>query len=258
MRSARPAAPAIGPHGAVLQRRKPTLAWVAATYRLVHLSRRVLPNRWILRLSLNTAWLARRIAWEEAFRRHGHAAGIGYLRPHALPLLESLIDSGDDVVDLGCGAGFASEMAAGKARRVVAIDNDPVNASLTAARCMSFDNVEVVTASWSAGLIGRGPFDLGLILHVLEHLDEPEAVLRELKDHCARLLVEVPDVAAEPLNFVRSDLGLPFANDADHVSEFTAAGLRHLLEQAGWAVERLESLNGSLVAAARTEDDGST
>lgn len=79
-----------------------------------------------------------------------------------------------------------------------------------------------------------GSFDGVLCTQVLEHLAEPEAVLRELRRvTCSggRLLLTAP-------------LGFGEHQVPHDYFRYTRYGLRHLLEKAGWRIERIEPRGG--------------
>jgi hypothetical protein len=101
-------------------------------------------------------------------------------------------------------------------------------------------------------------FDLVLLFHVLEHIDDVDALLRDLTLVAARVLVEVPDFDSDPLNYARLRLGRSFYSDSDHVREYTAPLLERQLSRAGWKVTRLEVRRGSIVAAAERSGDASS
>jgi SAM-dependent methyltransferase len=229
-----------------MARAKPRRIWQSASFRLYYAGRRYIKGPRLLRFLLNASWLFRRFAYEET----GLVYGQDILRPHTRPLVAGAVGQGDSVIDFGCGTGEVPEYVAPIAGTVVAIDHNAGAVATTRERCARFSNVTVVEGDWSDSLSGREPADVGLLLHVLEHLDAPEATLRQLREWCNTLVIEVPDFPAEPLNSVRAKLGTAFWNDVDHVTEFDRDLLRDVLTRAGWTVERLDSLNGCLVAVA--------
>jgi SAM-dependent methyltransferase len=230
-----------------MARAKPRRIWHSAAFRLYYASRPYFKGPGLLRFLLNISWLFRRFAYEET----GLMYGQHILRPHTRPLVAGAVGGGDSVIDFGCGTGEISEYVAPIAARVVAIDHNPGAVVATRERCARFSNITVIEGDWSEALSGREPADVGILLHVLEHLDAPEVTLRQLRQWCKRLVIEVPDFPAEPLNSVRAKLGTAFWNDVDHVTEFDRNLLGDLLTHAGWTVERLESVNGCLVAVAK-------
>lgn len=66
-----------------------------------------------------------------------------------------------------------------------------------------------------------GKFDYVLLIHVLEHIDNPELLLMEVRGNCSKLVIEVPDHESNALNWTRRKLGRPYYSDADHVREYS-------------------------------------
>jgi predicted RNA methylase len=164
-------------------------------------------------------------------------------------MIEAAIEPNDTVIDFGCGRGRAAELAAEQAERVFAVDHDPEAVRHTTVRCRDLPNVTVHLGDWSDAL-GDAQADVGLLLHMLEHLADPEQTLRTLRSSCQRLLIEVPDVSADPLNVLRHELGTPLYTDADHVTEFTPEHLHSTLKAAGWDIQRIDRAYGALIATA--------
>lgn len=220
----------------------------AILWRLVRVVAVLFGRRRALSMSLNAA----RSFWRMGFELSGEEFGSGFhCRSMALSedALRGLIPPGGSVLDVGCGLGRWTRVAAQHAASVVGIDlsrKDIEQArSLTAA-----SNVEYVVGDVTSGL-GDRRFSLALLIHVLEHIETPDGLLRVLLERAERLVVEVPDFESDPLNHVRLRLGLPFHSDADHVREYTADTLRAQLERSGWKVESLAKRGGAILALAR-------
>lgn len=83
-------------------------------------------------------------------------------------------------------------------------------------------------------VLGDRTFDVALLVHVLEHIDDPDLLLKRIREVASTLIVEVPDFEADALNLVRYELGLPCYTDADHVREYSPDILRYQMERSGW------------------------
>lgn len=169
-------------------------------------------------------------------------------------ILMRLVPPGSRVLELGCASGYLSgymEQALGC--RVTGIDADPVATAIAAERCS-----EVHTADLDApGALGparaSAPYDVLLAAAVLEHLKEPERLLREtaaLLKPGARAIVSLPNVAHWMLRwrlllgrFDYADYGVM---DRTHCRLYTVRTGRELLEGQGYRVERL-AIAGSAV-----------
>jgi SAM-dependent methyltransferase len=157
------------------------------------------------------------------------------------------------LLDVGCGSGAAS--AALKRRlpalHVTGIEKDPGAAELARAR---LDRVLEGEAADQMGRLAAGPerFDAFLLADVLEHLEDPIALLtlaRRTAAAGATLVASVPNVGH--LSVVRDLLlgrfdPLPSGLlDVGHLRWFTRRFLEEALAEAGWSVERIEGLPGA-------------
>ena len=227
-----------------MPRSKPRLFWIRAAYLAKRVALKVLPQRLLLRVMLNTAWLSHRFAHELVSSEYGsafHNSQLGISEG----LLRSVIQPSDTVLDVGCGYGRISRLCAAFAKEVVGIDYDPKNLS----QCQKDapPNCTFILGDVTRDLNGR-MFDVAILSHVLEHIDDSRAFLRTVR--ATRLLVEVPDFNSNPLNSVRERLELPAYSDADHIREYTKDTLRADIESGDWKLESIESRDGMLVAVA--------
>lgn len=204
------------------------------------------------RFLLESAWVIRRLALEETARFHGEAFfGLAY---PSLAFLQARLSRQDRVLDLGCGSGRISRGIAPFCREVVAVDYDG-EALARASHAFRVANVRWIRADLSRGIpaeLGEENFDWIVCSHVLEHLpwEGSARLLRLLASRGSRLLVELPDFGADPLNEIRRRQGLTWVSDADHKQEFTRDLLLRLLEENGWQVESARGGSGVLLAAA--------
>ena len=147
------------------------------------------------------------------------------------------------VLDIGCGAGGVGRALRARADTLTGIEIDPVAAARAGE---SYDAVHVGAVEAVLPTLD-GPFDVVLAYDVLEHLVDPDAVLRRLRGLVAReglLHVSVPNARHWSLVrdlVVRGTFGYTNTGhrDVTHLRWFTPSDLRALLEGAGWRVERL-------------------
>ena len=172
---------------------------------------------------------------------YGELVGRHGLAPsHALLLAAA--PGGARVLDVGCAEGYLARALAERGCTVVGVEFDPQAAEVARDACE-----RVVVGDVEDPAVRElidGPFDRVLFGDVLEHLRDPEAVLRwaaTLLGADGRAVVSLPNVAhwtarRELLRgrFPQDDHGL---FDRTHLRWFTRSTARALVERAGLAVE---------------------
>jgi SAM-dependent methyltransferase len=179
--------------------------------------------------SRDLAAIAHRLAFEKAA-----AAGLDVWGGN--PFLYEHIKPTDRVLEIGCSAGRVLSKI--NAAERVGIDTD---AKAIERGCKEHPELTLLCADARAY---SGDFDVVILSHVLEHIDDPEALLKSLSFD--RLYVEVPDFEVTPLNAIRAERGLIAYTDADHVAEFTRDELEALFRSCGFAITAREFRFGFL------------
>ncbi len=149
------------------------------------------------------------------------------------------------VLDVGCAEGAAAELLRrGGASWITGIEMLPAPA---AAAARVYDEV-LVGDALSELPSTTGPFDTILCYDVLEHLYDPLALIRALRDVSApngRLHVSVPNASHISLLrdlILRGTFGYANAGhrDATHLRWFTRRDIVALIGEGGWRVEQVE------------------
>lgn len=198
------------------------------------------------KLALDASWILNRLAHETATQIFGNEFNNN---AHALSeeLLLSWITPQDSVVDVGCGTGRWAFCMAKKAKSVLGVDYDPL--SIQAAKDQN-SKAEFRLMDVTQSLAELGTFDVALLSHVLEHVDDPVSLLQTIRKNSKRIIVEVPDQESNSLNWVRIRLDRNYYSDADHVREYTYHLLEQQLEAADWRIDNSFGKGGAIVVMA--------
>jgi methionine biosynthesis protein MetW len=171
-----------------------------------------------------------------------------------------LVPAGSRVLDIGCATGYlARALRESKGCRVIGIEIDPDAAQAAASACDTVIQGDIE----DPGVLAQAGTDYQVVImaDVLEHLRQPGDALRRIRTLLApsgMLLLSVPNVAHFTVRknlllgrFERTDRGIL---DRSHLHFFTLASLRRLLEDNGYAIERMDisySMPGKLTKALR-------
>lgn len=185
-------------------------------------------------------WIARKIlaaTTGHAFRSSGMDRMAGRLLAKFGPLEESALASilwlapsqRGTLLDVGCGAGNFLQTMASLGWRVQGVEPDPAAADTARARGLS-----VATGTLESAAFPPGHFDVITLSHVIEHLRDPLATLRE----CARVLapggrviVVTPNAASDGAR-VFGDSWMAW-DPPRHLVVFTPTSLERLMGAAG-------------------------
>jgi SAM-dependent methyltransferase len=234
-----------------MKREKPFSIATSIAYRVTALGKKIIGRERLLPFFLNNS----RLFWRFAHEISGELYGASYhtrVRALSEDLLKEWIPKDGTVIDIGCGIGRWCQVAAKYARRVIGVDYDKEWIRI-ARETTTAKNVEYILGDATKELKGE-KFDLALLSHVIEHIDDSDKMLQEAKEFAKTLCVEVPDFTADPLNWVRLKHGYQFYSDGDHVREYTLETLQNQLEENGWKILQHEKNNGSMVVfAAQSE-----
>jgi len=106
------------------------------------------------------------------------------LEPRTLAKMLDALDIGADelVLDLGCGLGYSSAVAARMAEAVVAVEEGTAMAEEARGILSEHgaDNVIVHEGALAEGAVEHGPYDVIMIQGAVEHL--PDAIVEQLKE----------------------------------------------------------------------------
>lgn len=153
-----------------------------------------------------------------------------------------------NVLELGCAHGDMSRILKRELQcRIIGIEQDPV-AAADADQVCDYAFVEDLNKPDSLDALVYEKFDVISLADVLEHLDDPLAVLKRLKPlllpEDGRLLLSVPNVAHASVrlelltgSFDYQDTGIL---DRTHKHFYTVDSIQTLLHEAGYQLHELD------------------
>lgn len=103
----------------------------------------------------------------------------------AIPRVE-----GRRVIELGCGLGYGTELLSWCAQEAIGVDIDRDTITLAEAR---YPAANFRSADVTADLSELGGADVVVCFEVIEHVDDPEAMLRHALQLAPRLLMSMPN-----------------------------------------------------------------
>ena len=212
---------------AILKRTKPRSPLTAIIYRL---SKLFINNSVKFRFLLDTEWIFERLCYEQATMHYGIENAPW--RKSAVQFLSGVIKPDDAVLDLGCGYGAVSHAVSLMARKVVGVDYN-INSINRARAQYQKENLQFEHEDALRYLSRSGEkFDVLILTHVLEHLDDPKKFLLTYASYFRNIFIEVPDFDRTFLNHFRQDMNsAQIYTDSDHVTEFDRDELCGLLAE---------------------------
>lgn len=159
------------------------------------------------------------------FRRH--EAAYQFALPYA---------TGKQVLEVGCGEGYGTDLLGSRADGIVGIDYDSATVAHAA---RTYPSVHFVRANLAALPVPDRSVDLLATLQVIEHVWNHPEFVRE----CRRVLHPDGLLLVTTPNRLTFSPGLNEPVNPFHTVEFTGAELANLLVQCGFRVERVLGLH---------------
>ena len=171
---------------------------------------------------------------------------FGHVRPEVIALVPV---TAQRVLDIGCGAGRLGEAI--KQRQKATVSGIELDAAAAAAARLRLDHVWAGDVEQLDVTILPGSFDAIVCADVLEHLREPERLLKQAREWLSPdgyFIASIPNVRHHSVirsllqgNWTYESAGLL---DRTHLRFFTRREIEKLFHRAGFAVEGMWSVNG--------------
>jgi len=166
-----------------------------------------------------------------------YSAKFGYASSHQFAL--DRVSGGASVLNIGCGPGFMARELAKQGVKSISIDRQISDEE----RAHAFHAIQADLDEFDYA-IDAGKIDYVLLLDIIEHMRNPDALLRKIRDRFSRdapqVIVTTANVGFAP---VRASLLLGQFNygkrgilDLDHKRLFTFSSMRRLLEDCGYEI----------------------
>lgn len=160
----------------------------------------------------------------------------------------------EKIIDIGCGSGTFSRALAKKYPKAqitgVDISEHAINfARRKNAKEANIGNLDFISASISAIPVKNGSFDVAIVSHLIEHVENPENDLKEVNRILKRngvLILTTPNYFSlwplAEMVFDRTMAEKNYSLDEQHISRFTAFSIKKPVNNAGFAVQSQKTL----------------
>ena len=212
-----------------LNRKKKSIFLPSFIYRIC----RKLPisSNFKFKLFANLTWVFNRLTFEISTEilQNNHPSRLEFKN-----FFGKYIKHDDSILDLGCGEGSLTNMISNHCKSIVGIDyskNLIENAKKKYAlkSNLFFLHKDILTID---KYLEEHKFDIIILSHILEHIDDPREFLIKLKQSSKFIFIEVPDFESNILNIVKKklSLGINYTDD-DHVFEYDRLFIENLLKK---------------------------
>jgi hypothetical protein len=189
-------------------------------------------SEWKMKVFLNLNWIFWRLAIEEAEKMYGF--GNDSMRRKNLDFFLNRLNPNFIVMDLGCKYGDIAQIISKHVKLVVGVDQD-AKAIEIAKNKNPAPNIDYIVSDAVAYLKNNThSFDVLILSHIIEHLDNPDTFLKEFIHFFEYIYIEIPDLDESYLNHYRMKMNNVLNyTDNDHIWEFDRNSFKELLENTG-------------------------
>jgi hypothetical protein len=227
--------------GLKLSRYKKKNYLLSLIYRLTRL--RLLSSKNRLRLFANLEWIFNRLAHEESFTFYdnkNHPVRVGTVN-----FLNPFLKTDYNVFDLGTNQGDLAVLIAPFVKSITGIDYQEKHILIAQKKHLTLNAKFIHMEAHEFLKNNIDKYDVLILSHILEHLDNPKSFLDNIKVFFEYIYVEVPDFESTNHNKYRVDCGSSLVySDTDHIYEFDRKDIKDLLDCLNIKVISSEFRNG--------------
>ncbi|HZX33786.1 MAG TPA: class I SAM-dependent methyltransferase [archaeon] len=184
----------------------------------------------------------------------GHKSQVFFYETREDYLVDFMgLEGKEKIIDVGCGSGTFSRALAKKYPEAeitgVDVSERAISFAARKAREENIGNLGFISASISAIPVKSGSFDVAVVSHLIEHVENPERDLKEINrilKHGGALILTTPNyLSLWPLAemvFDRTMAEKNYSLGEQHISRFTASSIKKPVNNAGFAIEGLKTL----------------
>lgn len=163
------------------------------------------------------------------------------------------VNSGDTVIDIGCGKGETAFVVAQKASAVVGLDQKLSNIEKASYR-YAHPNLNFICGDALNYDFGQ-KFDKIVLSNVLEHIEKREEFLRSLRRVSDTILLRVPMITRDWLAVYKKELGLEYRLDRTHFIEYDLETLSAECQSGGWEIVNFSIQFGEFWGILKSNDN---
>ena len=196
-----------------------------------------------LKLYLDLEWIFERLAHEQSFRVFGDENHP--VRNASVNFLLDRLTSSHEVLDLGCKCGDLTFLLSKNVKSITGIDLDPKAIEDANNKYGRYGIVFLNDDAIALLKRNKKKFDVLVLSHVLEHLEDPDSLLKSCRGYFDYVYIEAPDHDRTHLNLYRSEVKSSLRySDADHIWEFDRRTLQKLMIDNNLIIQDMEFIWG--------------
>jgi 2-polyprenyl-3-methyl-5-hydroxy-6-metoxy-1,4-benzoquinol methylase len=197
-----------------------------------------------LRFYLDLEWIFDRLAHEQSYKVFGKENHP--IRHLSAKFLLDHLEANHEVMDLGCNSGELTFLLSKKVRSVTGVDHNEKLIHEAKRKYADFGISFVGEDAVSYLEKNKKKFDVLVLSHMIEHLDNPALLLQQCKKFFSYVYIEVPDLDRSHLNVYRTKVSSKLMySDADHIWEFGRNDVQKLIIESDLVILDMEFMFGA-------------